>query len=477
LLEEGDIVIEDSSRKIIDLCGIMGGKLSEITPETKNVLFIVANDYFAQIRKTCMRLGLQTEASARLTKVLNPEVVYPTMLRGIQLFIKHANATVDSKIVDIYPHPQKIPTITLTDQFLSQKIGKKIDPKTTDRILKTLGFTVKRQGNQLVVRPPIWRINDISIPEDIVEEVARINNYDTIPNLPLKFELPPKPKHFLKMFKWENKTRDILVHWGLSETISYSVISEKQLKDCCFSPKGSIKLANPLTKEWEFMQPSLIPNLIKNIKENQRVNRIVKIFEIANVFDKKGQEKRNLVIGIGDDQLDVLKGIVEQLLNAIRVKTAKFESGSHFAFEKDRTIQVNIEKGKVAGFLGPIKEEVLENHQMKTTIVAAELDLGKLIQNIDEQPKRYRPLSKYTPIIEDLSLKIPSQIYYQQVYELISSFPNIERVEFIDHFQHYFTFRIFYQLKNKQISSEEARSIRQKLLKRLDRKLGVKLRG
>jgi phenylalanyl-tRNA synthetase beta subunit len=223
------------------------------------------------------------------------------------------------------------------------------------------------------------------------------------------------------------------------------------------------------------MQPSLVPNLIKNIKENQKGSRVVKIFEIANTFTKNGKEKRQLVIGIGSDNLAELKGTVEQLFRAIRVEKITFDLGQHFALEEKKTIQIS-SGGKTLGWIGSVKKEILERKQLKTPLVAVELDLDEVIENINEQPRKYHPPAKYTPIIEDISLEIPPKIYYQQVYKLISSFPNIEKVEFLDHFQHYFTFRVFYQLKDQQISSKKAQLIRQKLLEKLQKQLGVKLR-
>ncbi|MBL7078372.1 phenylalanine--tRNA ligase subunit beta [Candidatus Shapirobacteria bacterium] len=473
-LDQGDNIIQDSSGRIIDLCGIMGGKLSEVDQSTKNILWLVANDYFAQIRKTCMRMGIQTEASARLTKELNPEVTYPTLLRGVELMIKHANAQVDSKIIDLYPQKQKIPTIAVSDEFIAQKIGQPIAAKTTGEILQNLGFKVKRINNLVKVKPPIWRINDVCLPEDIVEEVTRVNGYDKITNQPLTFPLPPKPKQFVKSFKAESKIRSLLTGWGFQETISYSMLSKTDLINLGFNPQKTIKISNPLTQEWAYMQSSLTANLLKNIRENQASKEIISLFEIGGVFDKKGKETRKLIIGRSDNNWEKLRGVVEQLLIALKVQNTTFAPQLHPILEKNSSTKILAAKEAV-GYLGKVKVRILDKFELNSKVVMAEINLDKLIKKIIEAPPRFKLLAKHTPIIEDLSLQIPPEVNYQQVYELISSLLNIEKVEFIDHYQNRFAFRVFYQLSNRQISATEAQKIRQKLLDKLDKKLGVKL--
>jgi len=473
-LGQGDNIIQDSSGQIIDLCGIMGGKLSEIDRDTKNVLWLVANDYFAQVRKTCMRMGIQTEASARLTKELNPEVTYPVLLRGVKLMIKHAGAQVGSEIVDLYPKKQKIPTVAVDDKFIAQKIGQSISAQTVDEILQNLGFKVERKKENIKVKPPIWRINDISLPEDIVEEVVRVNGYDKIINQPLTFPLPPKPKQFVKSFKTEKKIRSLLTCWGFQEAISYSMLSEADLINLNFDPKKAIKISNPLTQEWVYVQPFLTANLLKNIRENQARTTIVNFFEIGGVFDKKGNETRKLIIGSNDNNWEKIKGVVEQLLIALKVKGIAFAPQPHLVLEKNSATEILTAK-ETLGYLGKVKTKILDKFELNSKVVLTEINLDKLIKKIIETPPRFKPLPKHTPIIEDLSLQIPSQVNYQQVYELISSFSNIEKIEFIDHYQNRFAFRVFYQLPNRQISTTEAQKIRQSLLAKLDKKLGVKL--
>ncbi len=473
-LDQGDNIIQDSSGKIIDLCGIMGGSLSEIDHNTKNVLWLVANDYFAQVRKTCMRMGIQTEASARLTKELNPELTYPVLLRGVELMIKHADSQVNSEIIDLYPKKQKIPAITVNNEFIAQKIGQTVSNQIVDEVLQNLGFKVERKGKNIKVKPPIWRINDISLPEDIVEEVARVNGYDKIVNQPLTFPLPPKPKQFVKSFKAEKKIRSLLTSWGFQETISYSMLSKADLINLGLNPKKVIKIINPLTQEWVYMQPSLITNLLKNVRENQTRTTIINFFEIGGVFNKKGEETRKLIIGSNDNDWEKLKGVVEQLLTASKVKKVTFAPQLHPILERNSSTKILAFKETV-GYLGKVKAQILDKFEINSKVVLVEINLDKLIKKIIETPSRFKPLAKHTPIIEDLSLQIPPKVNYQKVYELISSLPNIEKVEFIDHYRNRFAFRVFYQLPNSQISATEAQNIRQKLLAKLDKKLAVKL--
>lgn len=474
LLENGDIIYEDGEERIIDLSGIMGGGLSEIDTDTKTLFYTVVNYYFAQIRKTSMRLGIQTEASARFTKVMDQEIVFPSMLRAVDLFAKYAGAKVASEIVDLYPKPQKAEKIQLTDEFIEEKIGLFVPLKIIDTILKNLGFSLERSKNKLLVTPPIWRINDISLPEDVIEEVARIVNYDQIINLPLSFPLPEKNQNIYRRFLVENKIRHLLVGWGFTETISFSMLGKDDLKKAEALPENCIKISNPLTEEWEYMQPNLIINFLKNVAKNQSFTDEIKLFEIANVFDKEGKEKRSIIFGSNKASFLQIKGTFEQLINGLYLQSVKFlPNNKEFLLNESKSAQIMAEKE--IGLIGEIKNQIALNFELKSLPVFAEIDLDSLLtlpKQVYNKVKRYL----FTPIIEDISLQVPEKVTFEQILKIISETENIEKVELIDHFKNRFTFKIYFNLKEKQITEKESQKIREKILDKLEKELGVKLR-
>lgn len=472
LLDVGDIIYEDEE-KIFDLAGIMGGQASEIDNNTHKVFLTVVNLYYAQIRKTAMRLGIQTEASARLTKVLNPEVVEPVLLRGIELMQKYASAKVSSQIFDSYPKKQKPIIIKTTDFELDKLLGISIPEKTKDQILNDLGFSVKRIGGKVSVTAPIWRLNDISLTEDLTEEIARVYDYDKIANQPPIFELPTFSPLERKPFSLETRIRHLLVDWGFSETLSFSMLGENDLEKIYYPSKKTIKIANPLSEDWVLMQPTLVPNLLKNVSSNQYLKPNLKIFEIANTFNEKGKETRMLGLALLGNDMDHLKGIIEQLLNYLNIKDYRLAAADLNYFDKIQSAQIVIGKN-IVGVFGLINSPVSSSFGLKNKVHSAELNLDSLIK-LSNPIHFYKRLGKYNPIIEDLSLNLPASVSYKEVEDLIKNSEGVEEVEYKDRFENHITLRLYYQLKSGQIAGMDAQKIREGVLNSLKKKLGVEL--
>lgn len=471
LLDNGDIIYEDEE-KIFDLSGIMGGLPSEIDSNTTEIFFTVVNDYFAQIRKTSMRLGIQTEASSRLTKVLNPEVVLPTFYRGLELLNKYANAKISSEVYDFYPNKQIAPSITITDGLINRITGISIPGKTADSILTNLGFKVERSKTSAFVTPPIWRINDTQLPEDIVEEITRVFCYDNITNQPPIFELPIANKKNQKQFIVETRLRHLLVDQGFFETMSFSMLSQKNLTSCHLTATNNQTIVNPLTEEWVFMQSTILPNALKNIALNP--NKKLSMFEMATIFDDKGSETNSLAIYQNHGDFYTLKGYIEQIFTLLHVKDIDYIIADDIHFTNPESVQI-AQNGKTFGKIGMVKPEISHAYGIDKPIYFAELDLNYSAVN-SPSAVQSTPLSSFSPIIEDISLIIPPNISYKQISDVILSIKNITSGELIDRFDNRFTFRINYQLPDKQISSVESTKIRETLLATLDKQLGVRLR-
>lgn len=473
-LDKGDIVYEDKE-KIFDLTGIMGGKASEIDSQTKTVFFTVVNLYYAQIRQTSMRLGLQTEASSRLSKTLDPEIVYNALLRGIQLMMEYADAEIGSQIYDFYPEKQKKKAIIITDSQISSVLGVSIPPRQVDRILTDLGFKVKRQKDIISSLPPNWRLNDIHLPEDLVEEVARIFNYENIPSHAPVFELPVRDQKEKLPFLLEEQARQTLVNWGLWETFSFSMVSQKDLEAVGSNTLEAIKISNPLSSDWVYMQPNLFPNLLKNLSAGQYQEPNLKIFEIANIFDKNGEEVRSLGIGQLNGSFFDLKGIIEQFLSALSLPPFIFQkSDPCLIFRQEESANI-LANNLLLGRIGRIKEKTADYFGLKSSAFLAEINLD-LVFKLSNPIRKYQHLERFNPVIEDLSLVIPpSKPTYQDILAIMEKQPGVRKIEFLGHFANRLAFRVYYQFNDHQISSNEARTIRENLLKELDRKLKVVL--
>ncbi|MEK9169758.1 MAG: phenylalanine--tRNA ligase beta subunit-related protein, partial [Patescibacteria group bacterium] len=239
-LPGGDIVMEDGSGRLIDLCGIMGGLNSAITEKTKNVVLFVQTYDKTRIRKTTMTTGVRTVAATFFEKGLDPERVEPTLVYGVELLEKHAHGEVGLKIYDIYPKRLSEKIINVKYELIDKLIGVKIDRKIINNILTNLGFGLSdapkqgltlREGQTLQITVPSFRANDINIPEDIIEEVARVYGYQNIPSVLQPIVYVDQPKEMEDIFIFQNRIKIFLKHLGLNEVINYSMVSKSMIVD------------------------------------------------------------------------------------------------------------------------------------------------------------------------------------------------------------------------------------------------------
>ncbi|MBL7150549.1 phenylalanine--tRNA ligase subunit beta, partial [Candidatus Microgenomates bacterium] len=384
-LPEKSMIIEDGSGRIIDLCGTMGGKNSAVDENTKRVLLFVQTYDPIKIRQECQRLAFHTEASLRFEKGVEPEGVMPAMKKAIPLFEKNCGARVASNLIDIYPNPSKSKTVKISLRLIEQQLGVKIPPKEVIEILESLGFKILSRNSETVsVKVPSWRANDISIPEDLVEEVARIYGYHQLPSL-----LPtgdfPEPV-LIKTFYWENKIKDALKNWGFTEIYSYSMQSKNLIKKTGLSPEKCLKIKNPLTKDLEYMRTSLISSILQTLAENQKNYEKMKIFELANIYlprkNKLPEEKPILIGALTGNKFYEAKGIIEALLNELGIKEYQVSSIQSLVsnpWHPTRTALI-IKNKELPGIVGEIHPKILTNFGIKKGITVFNLDIAQLFE-------------------------------------------------------------------------------------------------
>ena len=229
-LPGGDIVIEDTSGEIIDLPGIMGTKNSVVNSKTERIVLLIDNNNAQLMRQTSMTLGIRTVAVTLNEKRVDPELGKTAILRGIELYQQIAQAKIASKLHDVYTDKPKDQSITCSLQFIQDRIGVKLETDFVTKTLKGLGFktTLKKgddKSQNLICTVPTWRTHDVTIPEDIVEEVARIYGYHNVPSRLVTGEFPqPNPQE--QQFYWEDKIKQALKHWGFYENYTYSLVSQ-----------------------------------------------------------------------------------------------------------------------------------------------------------------------------------------------------------------------------------------------------------
>ncbi|MBI5123735.1 phenylalanine--tRNA ligase subunit beta [Candidatus Roizmanbacteria bacterium] len=427
-LSGGDIVIEDGSGRLVDLCGVMGGLNSAISDKTKNVVLFVQTYDKVRIRKTTMTTGQRTIAATFFEKGLDEERVKPTLVYGVELLEKYAQGKIASKLYDIYPEKQKEKSLVMSYELFDKKVGVKIPEKTIDSILINLGFKINHLNNDrtkmVKIIVPSWRTNDVDIPEDIIEEVARVYGYHNIPSVLQPIVYIDQPKEMEDIFVFQNKIRLLLKHLGLNEVINYSMVSKEQLIAFGLDPKKHLRLSNTLSKDIEYLRTCLTISLYKNIIDNTGKKEILKLFEIGKTYQqqtgKLPKEIYKIGIATNTDYFD-LKGIIEAIYKELNIN------------------ELNV-------------PEIVE----KDGVFMAEIDFQSLIDNCQLVAK-YKPIHPYAVIKLDKTFEISLQTTYAVVRQKAFQSKLLQKIEVITLYKNKLTLRFYYSSGERNITEEEAK--------------------
>ena len=256
----------------VSVAGIMGGGNSEVRAATRTVLFEVANWKAGSIRRTSGILKLRSEASLRFEKGLGPGVAIEAHKRALHLFEQLTGGTVASGIIDVYPGEQPPKTIIVPAERIERVLGIEIPVDDVRNILTSLGFVVHHlPPNRYSVQPPYWR-PDISIPDDVIEDIGRIYGYDKLPATMLRGSLPdPEPQPVADL---RERVRDVLAGLGFQEVITYTLTDKAHL-DRVVDPADSIRSAplgvvNPVAEQHRFLRTSLRSGVLETYAQNRR---------------------------------------------------------------------------------------------------------------------------------------------------------------------------------------------------------------
>jgi phenylalanyl-tRNA synthetase beta chain len=455
MLTDNDIVIEDGNHRLIDLCGIMGGENSAIDEKTKNVLLFVQTYNPVNIRRTSMRLAQRTEAAEIFEKGIDPELVETGIRRGIDLFIEITGGKPANKILDIYPDPSKEKVIEIDKDFLDLRLGIELGKNQISKILESLDFSSNWKGNILFVKVPSWRIKDVEIREDILEEVARIYGYHNLNSELMAGVLPDKL--YNAPFDFEDKLKRTLKGYGGTEIYTLSLVPES------FADKNALKLKNPLGPEASYLRTSLMPSLLKAAKENIGIEDSFHLFEISNVYLPKignlPEEKMMLAGILSKINYREAKGIIEALLEEINIE-ADFITEDEINFLPSQRLIIK-KNNQYLGQLGKTEKD----------LVYYEFEVESLRKNVS--PQKYQEIPKFPPQIEDVTLELPDKTKKGEVLKTIkSSGYLINKAELTDIYKNAYTFRIWYQHPSKTLNDKEVEEIRNKILQSIKTKYG-----
>ncbi len=494
--------------KAVGVGGVMGGLNSEIEATTTRVL--IEGAYFnpVSIRRTSKKLSLGTDASHRFERGVDPEGPIRAVNRAAKLMVELGRGNLVEGIIDEYPKPQTAKSVELSVRRTHRLLGIEPDAKRIKNLLESIEFKVEKitsenSDERLTVIPPTFRV-DVSRPEDLMEEVARLSGYN---NIPTTFPAMPAEgrtsDHYLEL---RSRIKRLMCGFGFTEAITYSFASELssdrlQLKDKDVR-RAFIHILNPLTDDQTVMRTSLIPGLIEAAVYNiARQVKNLKLFEIGKIFIKSDRQVLPLEpeylsalwTGTRDDaswhsreipcDFYDMKGAAEGLIHALKIDKIRFSQmpeGSCDYTRPGHTARI-LAEGAQVGLVGEIHPRVRRNFDLKQTAFILELELDKII-SLMPPAAGFKPIPRFPAIYRDITIIVDRGIETQTVLEAVDKISEdlVERRHLFDVFEgdpiaagkKSVSFRITYRSSAKTLEDDDVndlhRAITDKLLKAFD---------
>lgn len=485
------------AEKPVAIAGVMGGEYSGIQPDTTTVVLESAFFDPDSIRMTSRKLGLSSDASYRYERGVDRNAVLAAGRRALQLILEIAGGEYAGCCEVAAPAPE-VRTIEADYNRIRGLLGLEVTDGEIEKILISLGFGMTAPG---VFTVPSWRVYDVVGEADLAEEVARIYGLDKLPAVPIRaitddFKLDGC--HVIESL------RNQLTGIGLDEIVCGSMIDEKSATaDKMFTPEELIRPYNPISLDLGVMRPSLLPGILNTVRHNiARKNLDLALFEIGHVFckntEKFPEERDELSIAVTGrihperfsaeravvaDFYD-LKGIIESLLVARKVKNFQFRAAEDPRFLKGHCAEVLVNK-RVAGVFGEVVPALTKGMRLSTSLFVAMIQLKELL-TAEERTLLYDPISQFPSTSRDVAFIAPKELEHRIVVDFIQKahLPNLERVELFDIFEgeavgegrKSMAYSLIFRSAERTLTDDEVNSAHEKLRQKLERGLGVELR-
>lgn len=430
-LVDTDIVISNGQEPIA-LAGVMGGDFSEVTEQTTNVVIEGAIFDPVSIRHTSRRLNLRSEASSRFEKGIATEFVDEAVDRACYLLQELASGEVLKDRVSSGDLGSFVTPIDITAEKVNKTIGFNLSNDEIQAIFKQLGFETTLKGETLTVNVPSRR-KDITIKEDLIEEVARIYGYDEIPSsLPVFGEVTSG-----ELTDRQHKTRTVketLEGAGLNQAITYSLVSKDHAKVFALQERPTISLLMPMSEAHATLRQSLLPHLIEATAYNvARKNKDVRLYEVGRVFFGNGEgelpDEVEYLSGIltGEyavnawqgkkEEIDffIAKGVVDRVAEKLNLEFS-YKAGKIEGLHPGRTAIVSLE-GQDIGFIGELHPQVAADNDLKRTYVF-ELNYDAMMQ-VAVGYINYEQIPKFPGVTRDIALEVNHDVPSSELKQII----------------------------------------------------------
>jgi phenylalanyl-tRNA synthetase beta chain len=500
-LSQDMLVIADAERGLA-VAGVMGGADSEMTERTIAIVLEAANFNPASIYDTGSQLNLPSEARMRFERGISPELTIPALRRATRLLVELAGGQAAKGIVDAYPGRKEPEPILLSTGEVKRLLGVDFSIREMKEALTSLGCDCQPDSaSGIRVTAPHWR-SDISLAEDLVEEVARVIGYDRIPITMTGGEVPrhnPAP-----IIEFKREVRRDLAGYGFYEVVTYSLTGLDWLKKLMPEPHPPepepLRVLKPMTADQEYLRPTLRVSLLTALEANRRHEEgSIRLFELGRVYVRRTNdlpEEPEMLCAMlagsrydrswhgGNEPVDFFdaKGVAEGLLGRLGVE-ADFQPSDDESFDPAKQAAIVVD-GKKVGVVGEVHRRVAEAFELAETVYLLELNLTELLPFTIEH-RLFQPISRFPAVVRDIALVVDGGVTHRQVADIIGGFPLVSRVALFDLFtggklpagKKSMAYRITFQSPSKTLTDEAANKVLEQIIDKLAKELGATLRG
>ena len=487
-LSSEDIVIADSTHGV-GLAGVMGGLETEVEKDTKNIIIESAIFDSVKVRKTSKKI-LRSEASNRFEKGIDPERTTMAIERACKLLEQYADGKVITGTVEYDKTNNQEKNIEIEFKNINDVLGIEIPNEEILNVFRKLGFEYNAKGEKVTVKVPTRRL-DISIKEDLIEEVSRIYGVDNIQG-----KLPVVQIRKGSYDKTQREIRNKMIALGLNETLTYILVNDKEATQYTLDKFEPLKLLDPITEDRNTLRYSMIPSLYKIYEyNNARNQKDISIFEIGKGFYKKGEEygenTKLCAVMTGKYSLGLnntknvdfytIKGIAEEILEYLgyagRYSFIKKEFPKEMHKGQSAYINVN---GTDVGIIGKIHPSITNEN-----VYVMEINLDELFKKKVGKMK-YKEISKFPGIKKDLAFVVNKDAISKDIEKVIKSAGGslLTNIEVFDVYtginigidKKSIAYSLTFEDMKKTLTDEEINNIIDKIIETVSKKCGAEIR-
>lgn len=494
-LDAGMTVITDGERPVA-VAGVMGGADTEVHSGTTDILLECALFDPRSVRATRRALGLNTDASYRFERGVDPDGMLRALHRAVELIVAVAGGTADTNVAAAGRGLPAPASIALRLARVKQVLGTPFNAEQIAVLLEPLGFAVADEGEAVRVTVPGHRRYDVAIEEDLIEELARRHGYDTFPDELRAFRPGTVPDH--PLFALEDRLRTLLVGRGLLEAHTAAFAPESD---------GDVGLMLPLAATESRLRRALLPGLLRRAEYNfARGARSIRLFEVGTVFAAAGSgkpphEATHLAIVVTgprrpphwsgpDDAFDVwdAKGLAEDVARVLGMSVitpdADGSSDDELPFESGLSFGLNVSDGAPRGRVGRVDARRIDAPAWADDVWGLEVELDTRAAT---SHNRYVPLPTQPPVERDLALLVPMARTAADVAAAVreSGGALLEHVEPFDVYSgqgvpdgtRSIAWRLRFRAADRTLTDPEVDDVVRRILQRLNDDLGIQQRS